>query len=426
MSWTFRARIVAYFPVVLSLVVGLPSIGTAQLRPLTLQGGERRSEHNPLRATPSAFDESKRYLQDGPSAVTSASGGAMQMVRNQGVRLAGHTPAEPTMALRESRAWQLEPSLETQEWDQTVGSLESQLVRTSATIDWSGCQACGATRGCVCYPGGFLLDWTRAEVQAGVVGFTGPGNYITPGSTASGKLDGGFGFQQAFNFGTQLPSLVGGQLGSQFGMRFTQTSNHGNSASSENRKQLFLTSGLFRRVDYGVQGGLVVDYFRDDWIYQADLLQLRGELSFVMSPCHVGGFRFTDSQKTRQVATNLTAPGIPSHIELSTLDTYRFFYRVHFGAAGRSRLELLTGFSGHSHGLLGVDLRTPLRNQLGLNVTTTYLIPDSDMEPRFTAEGWNLGLNLVWTPGRSFGFDRDYYRPLVEVADNGTLFTRVH
>jgi hypothetical protein len=28
---------------------------------------------------------------------------------------------------------------------------------------------------------------------------------------------------------------------------------------------------------------------------------------------------------------------------------------------------------------------------------------------------------LVWTPGRSFGTQRDYYRPLFEVAGSGTL-----
>lgn len=446
MSWKYRGRLIAYLPTLLGVLAGFPSVTSAQLRSLTVQDSGRHSAQYPWRASQEGFSGSGHRSNHGSSSVRPAGAELSNSQQDSGVRRSSHTLTATATAWDDSQTWNLGPALVADGMERQTGSFESQPVNIPPAVDamgWhaydgmqildsesrttvAGCHTCGGMLDCICNRGGFFFDWSRAELQAGVIGFTGPGNHLTPGNTPTGKVDGGFGFQQAFNFGTHVPSLVGGQLGSQFGLRLTQSSNHGSSASSGNRNQLFLTTGLFRRVDYGVQGGMVVDYSRDDWIYRADLLQLRGELSFVLSPCHVGGFRFTNSQKTRPVASNLSGPGVPSHFALSTLDTYRFFYRVHFGEAGRSQLELLTGFSGHSHGLLGIDLRTPIRNQVGLNVTTTYLIPDSDMEPRFTGEGWNLGLNLVWTPGRRFGFDRDYYRPLLRVADNGTLFTRVH
>ncbi|HBE70385.1 MAG TPA: hypothetical protein DDW52_19725, partial [Planctomycetaceae bacterium] len=105
----------------------------------------------------------------------------------------------------------------------------------------------------------FLLDWSRAELWAGTVAFTGPGNFLGNSNLVTGQTGGSFGFQEGFNFGARMPSLAGGQLGSQIGGRLTQTSLDGSTAGMDRRSQMFLTGGLFRRVDYGLQGGLVVD-----------------------------------------------------------------------------------------------------------------------------------------------------------------------
>jgi hypothetical protein len=41
-------------------------------------------------------------------------------------------------------------------------------------------------------------------------------------------------------------------------------------------------------------------------------------------------------------------------------------------------------------------------------------------------ESWNVGINLVWYPHRhTFGECRSYYRPLFNVADNGSFLTHI-
>ncbi|MDX1930252.1 MAG: DUF6666 family protein [Pirellulaceae bacterium] len=302
-------------------------------------------------------------------------------------------------------------------WDTTL---------SDPAVSSSGCDSCGGQEVCCCRPTGFLLDWTRAELWAGMMGFSVPSSFLSTASDSAGAIEGSFGFQQGINFGTQVPSLLCGQMGSQIGVRFIQSQLDGSAAAPDHRQQLFLTTGLFRRVDYGVQGGLVVDYLHDDWIYQADLLQLRGELSYLLSPCHELGFRFTDSQQIDDTTYRLRGSSVTTAIRLSSLNTYRGFYRFRFSEQARGQAELHAGWTQDSGAILGVTLNTPLQNQIGLTTTGTYLMPPKDASPSFASEGWNLGLALVWTPGRKFGLARDYYRPLFDVADNGSLISKIH
>ncbi len=289
----------------------------------------------------------------------------------------------------------------------------------------NNCNTCGALQGaCICQPFGWLLDWSRGDLWLGSVGFSGASSSLGAAAGDAGQVAGNFGFQEGFNFGTRLPGLLQGQLGSQLGLRFTQSQLDGTSAGADHRTQTFVTAGLFRRVDYGFQGGLVVDYLHDDWVYKADLLQLRGELSFLFSPCHDFGFRFTDNQQTDDTTAVIRGQTAPIDLRLSGLNTYRFFYRARFGHNAAGQAELQAGFSEDSSAILGANLRTPLQNQLGLDISTTYLVPPSQADMPYMQEGWNLSLAVVWTPGRCFGSDRDYYRPLLSVADNGSFLTR--
>ncbi len=275
-----------------------------------------------------------------------------------------------------------------------------------------------------CHPAGYLFDWTRADLWVGTVGFVVPGNFITTGSNSGGAVEGSFGFQEGVNFGSRMPSLLSGQMGAQLGLRCVQAQLDGSAAGSDRRQQLFATGGLFRRVDYGVQAGLAVDYLHDDWVYQADLVQLRGEVSYLLTPCHDLGFRFSDSQQTEAISARLAGNNTSNNLQLTALNTYRFFYRYSYGDCGRGQAELQAGWTEDSGTVLGIGLKTPLQNQLGLVTSATYLIPSQQVSPDFAAEGWNISLGVVWTPGRGFGESRDYYRPLFDVADNGSLITR--
>ena len=288
-----------------------------------------------------------------------------------------------------------------------------------------GCDSCGSSDLCCCLPTGFLFDWSRADVWVGTTGFTVPSNILTTTNNSPGAVEGSFGFQEGFNFGNRLPGLLCGQLGSQLGARFVQAQLDGSAVGTDQRNQAFVTGGLFRRVDLGLQGGLVVDYLHDDWIYKADLLQLRGELSYLLSPCHELGFRFTDSQQIDNTSFRLPNSNTSTNISLTTLNTYSGFYRIRMGEQARGQAELQAGWTEDSGTLLGLTLHTPLQHQVGLATNATYLIPSNDLTPSYASEGWNLSLAIVWTPGRIFGMGRDYYRPLFDVANNGSMISKL-
>ncbi|MFO0944253.1 MAG: DUF6666 family protein, partial [Pirellulales bacterium] len=213
----------------------------------------------------------------------------------------------------------------------------------------------------------FLLDWSRADLWVGTSSFVNPAGAFTNNAGATiGQVQGSFGFQEGFNFGSQLPSLLSGQIGSQFGMRFIQSNLEGSTLSTASRNQMFLTAGLFRRVDYGFQGGAVVDYFHQQWIERVDLLQVRGELSFLFSPVHELGFRFTENG--RNSVTSATIPNLGTTVTARsrTLDTYRFFARRRFGACSASMVEVHLGTSSDGGVVMGALLQNPLTGQLGL------------------------------------------------------------
>jgi hypothetical protein len=268
--------------------------------------------------------------------------------------------------------------------------------------------------------GSYFLDWTRVDLWAGTTAFTNPANSFTNGAATVGQAEGAFGFQQGFNFGSQMPSLLSGQLGAQLGMRFVQSNLNGSEDFDGSRNQMFATGGLFRRVDYGFQGGAVFDFVRDQWIYKGDLWQLRSELSFLFSPAHELGFRFTDGGSTHRQRIRL-ASGTDVNVVLEPMDTYRLFGRLRFGNCAANLAEVQLGTSRDGGLLLGTLLQNPLSGQVGLETAATYFIPQASVSNADTREAWNLSLSLVWTPGRSFGTRRDYYRPLFEVAGNSSF-----
>ena len=300
---------------------------------------------------------------------------------------------------------------------------EAVILADESASEWESSEPVNFCQPECTSPMQYLLDWSRCDLSIGTTAFSNPTNFLTSGSNANGQIEGNFGMQEGFNFGNCVPGLFGGQLGGQIGLRAVQTQLNGNVAGDDARNQLFFTGGLSRRVDYGVQGGLVVDYLHDDWLAVVDLSQLRGELSFAMTPCHDAGIRFTSSLNTDSASVRLAGLASPTTISLGSLDSYRFFYRCALGDEARATAEMNAGFTENRDAVLGMSLSTPLQGSVGLAATTTYLIPHSGSQPPYATESWNLGLALVWTPCRAFGCSRDYYRPLFDVADNGSLIT---
>jgi hypothetical protein len=68
----------------------------------------------------------------------------------------------------------------------------------------------------------------------------------------------------------------------------------------------------------------------------------------------------------------------------------------------------------------------PVGDAWALQTNLAYLIPKegegSGPNAGHAQESWNIGINLVWYPGRYLGHCEDsYYRPLFRVADNGVF-----
>jgi len=216
--------------------------------------------------------------------------------------------------------------------------------------------------------------------------------------------------------------LFGNAISMQVGLRATQTNASGAEFTNDNRRQVFLTGGLFRRVDYGLQGGVVVDYLHDDWYYEVNVLQLRGQLSWMMDPCNEFGYGFMTALQDDVSSGFIRFPGNPAElvqIAFEPLDQHRFFYRRHFGQAGA--FEMFAGFTNDEDGLLGMSLEVPLIDGLSMRSGFTYLNPDfSGGQIDNQEETWNIGMGFVWYPCGT-GARSKYDRPMFSVADNGSF-----
>ena len=258
-------------------------------------------------------------------------------------------------------------------------------------------------------------DWRRTQLFVGVQGFTGPPNYGGSNTPTAREGSGSFGFHQGFNYGRPLYWFGRGYYGWQFGLRTTQSNLDGASFTDESRSQLFLTGGIFRRVDCGFHWGLVVDYLSDEWYYHADLVQLRGELGWNLTPNNEFGFRMTASTQSTSSVNGL----LSTNDAFQATDQYRLYHRriLHNGI----EVDANAGVTENGDVLLGSNFDIPLTGRLNLRTGVDYLIPEGAGAVGEQEESWNLGFSLVWFPcGRPCG-GRDYYRPLFNVADNGSF-----
>jgi hypothetical protein len=253
-------------------------------------------------------------------------------------------------------------------------------------------------------------DWYLGKdltLHAGVHGFKGP---------VDGGQNGNFGFQEGFNWSS--PFWYSRGIGFQLGGQAMQSDFTESFSFSDDRSQFFLTMGLFRRqvCGSGWQWGLVYDYLSDEFDEDFDVGQVRGEVSYLFRG-HEFGFWWANSASGDEPSADSTS-GILSY---ETVDQYAFFYRRRLMNGGEGRLW--GGFTGQSDGIFGGDVRVPIACDWDLVGTFNYLAADeSDVDGQFS-EAWNIGINLVWyvCPEGALGASRSRYRPLMSVADNGTM-----
>ena len=250
-----------------------------------------------------------------------------------------------------------------------------------------------------------------------------------------GPLDlgrnGNFGFNEGVNFAGQFGRKLGLGflgLGYQVGANFTQSDFYGNQVNGQQTKgrdQQFVTAGLFRRARRrGWQGGAVFDYLHDNYYVKYNVGQVRAELSY-LTPCgHEFGFFGAWAVRPGHGNINNPGGGLAFTQGYQTINYYNLFYRYNLpnGTWGR----LWAGAAGTNGGMVGADVRMPLANNWDLNGMFNFLVPGSGAGINGQSqEGWGLGMNLVWYPGRpSNGVHNGYYRSLFNVANNGLMFVR--
>jgi hypothetical protein len=251
------------------------------------------------------------------------------------------------------------------------------------------------------------------SVYGGVHGFKGP---INRGSDSS------FGFDEAFNWGIPFGLIGNGMgMGAQLGVRGAQSNLSGATGLTlESRNQVFVTGGMFRRVDCGLQWGGVIDYLHEEWDVSLDMAQVRGEVSWMFVTQSEVGFRYTGGvtdDDADEIANLVGVDWMPT-------DTYALFFRQKLVPVN-GECQLYVGVSDRSEGLLGANAVVPVAEHLSISAEFAYLVPEvgAANAPIGGAleESWNAGVGVVFYPDPCFLNPANYYRPLFDVANNGTF-----
>lgn len=254
------------------------------------------------------------------------------------------------------------------------------------------------------------LCWDRdLSFHVGAQGFRSP---------RDSNQSGNFGFFEGVNYGGSFWEAL--ELGYQIGGTAMQTTYDEGVFTNRDRQQYFVTGGLFHRemCGEGLQYGVVYDYLSDNTDESVTLGQLRAEMSWVSGGAEIGfmGAKGMKSYDREQ-------PSFAGFTQYETVDQFALFYRIRTFGNGDARIW--GGVDDNAQGLCGADFRAPINDALSLTATFNYLSSDSPANPDRNGEGWNFGIGVTYYPGSiSVAAGRSPYRPLFNVADNGTMMQR--
>ncbi len=251
--------------------------------------------------------------------------------------------------------------------------------------------------------------WQELMIFGGVHGFKGPYDQA--------RDSGNFGFHEGFNAGFKVPFS---DAGYQIGYQAVHSQLHGDKDTgiSDPHTQQFVTFGLFRRAQNGVQLGIAWDMLRDERFGAIDFHQLRTELALIDRGCHEFGLAIAAHLNEHEM---FPADEDNGSTVFQATDQYLLFYRFHGNRGGEGRAY--GGLNDDEDAIIGADLLIPIQDRWSLTTGFTYLIPEEDAgEEGASHEAWNIGINLVWHwDSRARKCHSNCYRPLFNVADNGYL-----
>jgi hypothetical protein len=252
-------------------------------------------------------------------------------------------------------------------------------------------------------------------------------------------LNGNYGTNEYLNWSMPFWNAFG--IGWQVGVRGVQTNfqrstitntNTGTPFRTNARDQVFVTTGFFTRAfeGRGLQGGAVYDYLHDSYFDNVNVSQIRAETSYVWGYHELGFWgAFNIGEQASILSPVKKTPG-----EASTENLYTAFYRLQFGDANEWRVW--GGGTASQAGIIGSSMRAPMSKSWALEGTFTYLIPGRTEDFGTLIDGvtvssspsaWNVSLNVVYYPARrSRRSLASPYRPLFDVADNGSMIRSIN
>lgn len=284
------------------------------------------------------------------------------------------------------------------------------------------CGRGGCPEGGPCILNRFGKVFRRAEYFGGFTSFR-SNLYTAPDGSNELVDDSSHGVYAGFNLGLPLCRLSCGLFSGQFGVRTVNTNFGGAAFTDDDRNQIFMTAGFFRRVDYGLQLGVVADILREEWFSDVDLVQIRGEIGYVWQGGTSFGFRFARNVQDDQTEGDFNNVFFTDSI-VTTNDWYRFFLRHEVARGGYG--EIFGGWTDNEQGIIGLDFDFPITDRIAFQSGFTYYLSDTELPANqgFLGGDPNDSFNIfagfsIRPHGRKYY--RNYERPLFDVADNGTM-----
>jgi hypothetical protein len=273
----------------------------------------------------------------------------------------------------------------------------------------------GCNRAAMCLENCYGFIFRESSLFVGVQSFKGPPDL---------GVNGNFGFNEGFNVVGPLVPFPRIGVGYQLGGRWTQTNLSGNAFNSSSRNQMFFTGALFHRAyrNRGLQGGVAYDHLQDDYYRESNVGQLRYEFSLLNGCGHEIGVWGTvatnDDEDLEILQERLPGPELTDQANLFYRYSTPRGHQTRFWC-GMTSFELIT---------VGADMRVPVSNRIDFTGGFNYIIPDEGNQNNGERdESWNIGMNLVWYCGRRRdGIHVTPFRPLFDVADNGTMMFEPH
>ncbi|HEV7281121.1 MAG TPA: DUF6666 family protein, partial [Pirellulaceae bacterium] len=196
--------------------------------------------------------------------------------------------------------------------------------------------------------------------------------------TPNAGSGGDFGFYEGFLLSAPVSDTLGGSVIFHGGSAFAQSNLGGSALTPESRHQVFATVGASRRVETGINIGVVGDYLYDDWYVASSASQLRGETGWAFGGGRElglwGSLGVSEDSSTEFIT--LYGMTFPARVRTRPIDLYGAFYRASLAEGGEARF--FVGLTDSAQAVGRLDLRVPLSDRLSIDSGFTYLSPERD------------------------------------------------